>query len=191
MSEQTRIDEQLDRLVAEQTSELAAANEALRKELVALRHSEASLQAIVDTTPECVHVIARDGTILSVNAVGAEMAGAPSVAMGGSLNTRASTPNSSWVVAHSRKCSIPMISIEQCRRGCPASEPERRSRPQHGLRTRSGPQTGGRDRRRPTARRRARKEFCGRTSLARSVVDRFHPARHAIAIEPSKALRFE
>jgi PAS domain S-box-containing protein len=78
MSEQTRIDEQLDQLVAERTSELAEANEALRKELVALRHSEASLQAIVDTTPECVHVIARDGTLLSVNAAGAEMAGAPS-----------------------------------------------------------------------------------------------------------------
>ena len=45
----------------------------------ALRHSEASLRAIVETTPECVHVIARDGTLLSVNAAGAEMAGAPSV----------------------------------------------------------------------------------------------------------------
>jgi PAS domain S-box-containing protein len=45
----------------------------------ALRRSEASLRAIVETTPECVHVIARDGTLLSVNAAGAEMAGAPSV----------------------------------------------------------------------------------------------------------------
>ncbi len=45
----------------------------------ALRHSEASLRAIVETTPECVHVIARDGTLVSVNAAGAEMAGAPSV----------------------------------------------------------------------------------------------------------------
>src|SRR4029077_9309828 len=40
---------------------------------------EASLRAIVETTPECVHVIARDGTLLSVNAAGAEMAGAASV----------------------------------------------------------------------------------------------------------------
>jgi PAS domain S-box-containing protein len=103
MSEQTRIDEQLDQLVLERTSELAAANDALRKELAAerqraeaaqrtltdiderrraedaLRHSEASLRAIVETTPECVHVIARDGNLLSVNAAGAEMAGAPSV----------------------------------------------------------------------------------------------------------------
>jgi PAS domain S-box-containing protein len=45
----------------------------------ALRHSEASLRAIVETTPECVHVIARDGTFLSVNAAGPVMAGAPSV----------------------------------------------------------------------------------------------------------------
>jgi PAS domain S-box-containing protein len=45
----------------------------------ALRHSEASLRAIVETTPECVHVIAGDGTLMSVNAAGAAMAGAPSV----------------------------------------------------------------------------------------------------------------
>src|SRR6266853_1622436 len=45
----------------------------------ALRHREASLRAIVETTPECVHVIAGDGTLLSVNAAGAEMAGASSV----------------------------------------------------------------------------------------------------------------
>jgi PAS domain S-box-containing protein len=45
----------------------------------ALRHSEASLRAIVETTPECIHVIAGDGTLLSVNAAGAAMAGAASV----------------------------------------------------------------------------------------------------------------
>jgi PAS domain S-box-containing protein len=45
----------------------------------ALRHSEASFRAIVEKTPECVHVIAVDGTLLSVNAAGAAMAGAPSV----------------------------------------------------------------------------------------------------------------
>src|SRR5437660_12881467 len=85
MSEQTRIDEQLDQLVAERTSELAAANDALRKELAAERQRAEAAQrinegrAIVETTPECVHVIARDGTLLSVNAAGAEMAGAPSL----------------------------------------------------------------------------------------------------------------
>ena len=45
----------------------------------ALRLSEASLRAIVETTPECVHVMASDGTLLSVNLAGAAMAGAPSV----------------------------------------------------------------------------------------------------------------
>src|SRR5207245_2983194 len=45
----------------------------------ALRHSEARLRAIVETTPECVHVIACDGTLLSVNAAGAAMAGAASM----------------------------------------------------------------------------------------------------------------
>src|SRR5258706_12275482 len=40
----------------------------------ALRHSEASLRAIVETTPECVHVIGGDGTLLSGNAAGAAMA---------------------------------------------------------------------------------------------------------------------
>src|SRR5580693_3749251 len=44
----------------------------------ALTHSEARLRAIVETTPECIHLIARDGTLLSVNAAGAAMAGAPS-----------------------------------------------------------------------------------------------------------------
>jgi PAS domain S-box-containing protein len=45
----------------------------------ALRHSEARLRAIVETTPECVHVIGADGKLLSVNAAGAAMAGALSV----------------------------------------------------------------------------------------------------------------
>src|SRR5258707_5714574 len=45
----------------------------------ALRHTEARFRAIVQTTPECVHVIAGDGTLLSVNAAGAAMAGASSV----------------------------------------------------------------------------------------------------------------
>jgi PAS domain S-box-containing protein len=45
----------------------------------ALRRSEAHLRAIVETTPEGVHVIAGDGALLSVNAAGAAMTGAPSV----------------------------------------------------------------------------------------------------------------
>ena len=46
MSEQTRIDEQLDQLVAERTSELAVANDALRKELAAERQRAAAAQRI-------------------------------------------------------------------------------------------------------------------------------------------------
>src|SRR5207244_12134832 len=46
MSEQTRIDEQLDQLVAERTSELAAANDALRKELAAERQRAEAAQRI-------------------------------------------------------------------------------------------------------------------------------------------------
>ncbi|MDQ8727561.1 PAS domain S-box protein [Bradyrhizobium sp. LHD-71] len=43
------------------------------------KRSEESFRAIVETTPECVNVIARDGTVLRTNEAGAVMAGAPSV----------------------------------------------------------------------------------------------------------------
>lgn len=43
------------------------------------KRSEDSFRAIVETTPECVKVVARDGTVLRTNAAGAVMAGAPSV----------------------------------------------------------------------------------------------------------------
>src|SRR5947208_6805432 len=46
MSEQTRIDGQLDQLAAERTSELAAANDALRKELAAGRQRAEAAQRI-------------------------------------------------------------------------------------------------------------------------------------------------
>src|SRR5262249_62147479 len=42
------------------------------------RRSEESFRAIVETTPECVKVIAGDGTVLRTNAAGAAMAGVPS-----------------------------------------------------------------------------------------------------------------
>ncbi len=44
---------------------------------VALRRSEESFRAIVETTPECVRVIALDGTILQVNAASAGLAEVP------------------------------------------------------------------------------------------------------------------
>jgi PAS domain S-box-containing protein len=44
----------------------------------AVKWSEESFRAIVETTPECVKLVARDGTVLLTNAAGAEMAGVPS-----------------------------------------------------------------------------------------------------------------
>ncbi len=44
----------------------------------ALRRSEESFRAIVATTPECVKVIARDGSLLRVNSAGVTMSGATS-----------------------------------------------------------------------------------------------------------------
>lgn len=43
------------------------------------KRSEESFRAIVETTPECVKVVARDGTVLRTNAAGAVMAGVPSI----------------------------------------------------------------------------------------------------------------
>lgn len=45
---------------------------------LALKRSEESFRAIVETTPECVKVVARDGTLLRVNSAGVAIAGAPS-----------------------------------------------------------------------------------------------------------------
>ncbi|TPL11482.1 PAS domain S-box protein [Mesorhizobium sp. B2-4-14] len=42
------------------------------------RRSEESFRTIVETTPECVKVVARDGTVLRTNQAGAIMAGVPS-----------------------------------------------------------------------------------------------------------------
>jgi len=44
----------------------------------ALRESEERFRAIVDTTPECVKLVAEDGTLLHMNPSGLRMVGAPS-----------------------------------------------------------------------------------------------------------------
>ena len=44
---------------------------------LALRRSDDSFRAIVETTPECVKVITREGTLLRVNSAGSALAGAP------------------------------------------------------------------------------------------------------------------
>ncbi len=71
LAEQRRLAETLELRAAQRTAELAVANEERRQ-------SEAIFRGIVDTTPECVKLIAPDGTILLVNAAGAAMGGAPS-----------------------------------------------------------------------------------------------------------------
>ena len=45
----------------------------------ALRQSEERFRAIVETSPECVKLVASDGTLLHMNAAGLAMVGAPSV----------------------------------------------------------------------------------------------------------------
>jgi len=75
MSEQTRIDEQLDQLVAERTSELAAANDALRKELAAERQraeaaqriNEGGAQLILASIPGLVASLTPTGDVDFVN----------------------------------------------------------------------------------------------------------------------------
>ena len=51
---------------------------ARKKSEEALRHSEERLRAIVDTTPDCVKVVAGDGRILLMNSAGLDMLGIPS-----------------------------------------------------------------------------------------------------------------
>jgi len=77
LDEQRRVAETLERRVAQRSVELAAANEERRQ-------SEIIFRAIVDTTPECVKLIGRDGTLLLVNAAGAAMGGvaSPEAAVG-------------------------------------------------------------------------------------------------------------
>ena len=48
---------------------------------VALHESEERFRAIVETTPECVKLVARDGTLLQMNSAGLQMIGAESAEM--------------------------------------------------------------------------------------------------------------
>src|SRR3981189_3234940 len=74
MSEQTRIDKQLDQLVAERTSELATANDALSKELAARQRAEAAqrindsgAQLILASIPGLVASLTPTGDVDFVN----------------------------------------------------------------------------------------------------------------------------
>ncbi|SPB14391.1 PAS domain-containing two-component system sensor histidine kinase [Caballeronia novacaledonica] len=48
---------------------------------LALKRSEECFRTIVDTTPECVKVITREGSLLRINSAGSALAGAPSEAL--------------------------------------------------------------------------------------------------------------
>lgn len=63
-------------LIGQLTHVASIAIEHARSDL-ALKRSERGFRAIVETTPECVKLVAHDGTLLRVNSAGAAMAGAP------------------------------------------------------------------------------------------------------------------
>ena len=50
--------------------------ETAQRERARAEESEASLRAIIDTTPECVKLVASDGTLLDMNSVGLSLVGA-------------------------------------------------------------------------------------------------------------------
>ncbi|MEX3894284.1 ATP-binding protein [Paraburkholderia sp. BR10954] len=62
-------------LMAEFAHIVSVATERAKIDL-ALRRSEESFRAMVETTPECVKVITRNGTLLRVNSAGSDLAGA-------------------------------------------------------------------------------------------------------------------
>lgn len=83
--------------------DITAGKEAERKRL----ESEALLHAIIETTTECVKVVARDGTLLRMNSAGLRMieAGDPSRALGGStMDLIAPEDRDHWRSRHERVC---------------------------------------------------------------------------------------
>jgi PAS domain S-box-containing protein len=62
-----RLNEQLEQRVTEQTSELAATNEALRREIEARQQTEDRLRLIIDTIPAMVFTALPDGSVDYVN----------------------------------------------------------------------------------------------------------------------------
>jgi PAS domain S-box-containing protein len=74
----------------------------------ALAGSEARLRAIVETTPECIKLVAPEGTLLQMNAAGLRMieAGAPEEAEGRSVfDLVAPEHRAGWQANHRRVCS--------------------------------------------------------------------------------------
>lgn len=73
-----------------------------------LKASQAWLQAVVETTPECIKVVARNGTLIHMNPAGLQMIGAPSaeLVLGRcTFDLIAPEHRESWRAQHERVCN--------------------------------------------------------------------------------------
>lgn len=91
------------------TLEPMPANETLLDQQVRRREREhqAMLQAVFDTTPECIKIVAADGSLLEMNRAGLEMVGAASLdAVRGAcvLDMIAPEDRDAWKQRHDRVC---------------------------------------------------------------------------------------
>jgi PAS domain S-box-containing protein len=80
-----------------------------------LRDSQAFLRAIVDTTPECVKLVARDGTLLQMNSAGLAMVEADTAETlqgGHTLDLIAPEHRAVWREHHERVCNGETLSWE-------------------------------------------------------------------------------
>jgi PAS domain S-box-containing protein len=68
----------LERKVAERTGELSASLAQVQNQQVALRESESRLMAIIQSEPECIKIVDRQGRMLQMNPAGLAMIGAES-----------------------------------------------------------------------------------------------------------------
>jgi PAS domain S-box-containing protein len=73
----------------------------------ALRQSEERLRAVVETTPECVKIVAPDGSLLYMNAAGLEMVEAESNAVLGAnvIDLVAPEHREGWLARHEQICN--------------------------------------------------------------------------------------
>ncbi|HYC04866.1 MAG TPA: PAS domain-containing protein [Azospirillaceae bacterium] len=77
-----------------------------------LREKAALLEAVIQTTPECIKIVGRDGRLLSINPAGAAMVGAgcPEVLRGRSIfDVIAPEHRAAWIASHERICGGTML----------------------------------------------------------------------------------
>lgn len=74
-----RVYDDLEDRVHARTAALAAANVALQEEIAERKRAEEALRAIIDAEPECVKMVATDGTLLLMNQAGLSMVEADSL----------------------------------------------------------------------------------------------------------------